>query len=473
MKRQFSILSLLLLSIFACAQKFEYTYQGVSFKCKVTGNDNSVTITSFPVKSIQVVIPAIVTYRDKTYAVKKVSTFLNGVNYLTKTLVLEEGIEEIDKFSFNEFRNLISVTLPSTLRHIGRNAFRNNNGLKLHLAMALNETDLRNGKEIFLTSNPYSRQQTLLAQHNTLPKITEKVNDKVSNEKKNDNKKNDKEETADIRKDQKKKPSSLPEVDLNIPVTHIKNTDTYCVIIANENYSDVPRVEYARRDGEVFKEYCVKTLGIPEKNIKTFYDATYTTIKRAINWMETTADVTEGKSKILLYYAGHGMPGEKDQMAYLIPTDGIPQDVTTCYKLSELYARLGKIKAQNVTVFMDACFSGMKRGDDKPLLSARGVAIEVKEEVLSGNTIVFTAASGDETAMAFKEKQHGLFTYFLLEKLRETGGKVSYGELFESVLSAVKKNSWLENEKKQTPSVNVSQKLETVWKKCSFNNTIN
>ena len=58
------------------------------------------------------------------------------------------------------------------------------------------------------------------------------------------------------------------EVDKNIPVTNKKNTNTFAVIIANEKYQSVASVPYAINDGNIFREYCVKTLGIPEKQVK-------------------------------------------------------------------------------------------------------------------------------------------------------------------------------------------------------------
>lgn len=259
------------------------------------------------------------------------------------------------------------------------------------------------------------------------------------------------------------------DVDMDIPMVGMgKSLDMYCVIIANEKYEDVPEVEYAQRDGEVFKEYCIKTLGIPEKQIKTFLNASYTDIKRALNWMETMSNVTEGNSKFLFYYAGHGMPDEKDKTAYLIPTDGFPKDITTCFKLSELYGRLAKMRTKNVTVFLDACFSGVKRGSGQALVAARGIAIKPKEEVLKGNLVVFTAASDDETALSYKDKRHGMFTYFLLKKLKDSKGKISYSDLFTTISQEVKKNSMLENEKLQTPSISVSVGMENKWKDLHF-----
>lgn len=450
------ILLILALNLFA----FDYTYKGVDFKCKVTGD--GVCITSFSVKATNVVIPSVVVNKGVEYRVKSVSTFLNGVNYLAETLVLEEGIEDIDKFSFNEFRKLVSVTLPSSLRHVGRNAFRNNSGMKFHLASNISEAMLRSGKDFNPT--PVVNGATDSSNSRLMAQSTPRQTTVVSKPASQPAPQPAKPVAAQPQKTQEK----TVDVDVDIPLTTVKNTDTYCVIIANEKYEDVPEVAYATRDGEIFKEYCVKTLGVPAKQIKTFIDASYTDIKRAMNWIETIDNVTEGKSKIIFYYAGHGLPSETDKTAYLIPTDGFPKDITTCYKLSELYSRLGKLKSQSVTVFLDACFSGVERGSTQALIAARGVAIKPKREVLSGNIVVFSATSDDETALSYQEKKHGMFTYYLLNELKESKGKVKYGDLFKSVSSQVKKNSILENDKLQTPSVNCSANMKEKWQNLQF-----
>jgi len=526
MKRTILLSILCGIVLFAKAQRFEYVYKGIQFKCKI--NNNVACITSFDIKAHDVTIPAIVVYKDKDYPVKQVSTFLNGVNYLTVNLTLEEGIEDVDKYCFNEFRKLRSVYLPQSINHIGKNAFRDSRDMTLTMPSSFDELSIRQGAEIYPKGNgdfasvnihqkelerknaakeekekekvekeelknKLKEQERLLAEKERLLAKTEmnKEDENNSITENADNPKSGKlfgllrgskkgkDKQGHPQVDEFKnevvetKPAEpvLPpvDVDIDIPVTAMgKNQNMYCVIIANEKYEDVPEVEYAKRDGEIFREYCIKTLGIPEKQIKMFLDASYTDIKRALTWMETMADVTEGNSKILLYYAGHGMPDEKDKTAYLIPTDGFPKDITTCFRLSELYGRLGKIQTQNVTVILDACFSGVKRGSGQALVAARGIAIKPKEEVLNGNIVVFTATSNDETALAYKEKRHGMFTYFLLNKLKETKGKISFGDLFSTISSEVKKNSMLENDKLQTPSVNVSASMRDKWKDLHF-----
>jgi len=267
------------------------------------------------------------------------------------------------------------------------------------------------------------------------------------------------------RKDQEveiKRASLISEVDKNIPVTNAKNSNTFALIIANENYQSVASVPYALNDGKIFREYCIKTLGIPEKQIKYISNATGNQIKAQINWLQTLAEVFTDLH-IIFYYAGHGIPDESSRTAYLLPVDGIGTDVSTGYKLDDLYAVLGKMLAENVIVFMDACFSGSKR-EEGMLASARGVAIKAKSGMPQGNMVVFSAAQGDETAYPNNEEKHGMFTYFLLKKLQETKGDVTLQELGEYIKTNVSQQSILLNGKSQTPCVTPSAILGEEWK---------
>lgn len=249
-----------------------------------------------------------------------------------------------------------------------------------------------------------------------------------------------------------KKPISPADVDTNIPTTETVASTTFAVIIANENYTREAHVPFAARDGEIFARYCHKTLGIPEKNIRLVKNATLNDMKFQLNWLNQVLTAHDGQAKAIVYYAGHGIPGESDQTAYLLPADGYGSDPGTGYALKDFYTVLGNAPAESVTVFLDACFSGTKR-ESGMMTSARGVAIKVKSETPRGNMVVFSAAQGDETAYQYAEKGHGMFTYFLLKKLQETCGEVTLGELSDYVTKEVEKASIVNNNKIQTPSV--------------------
>lgn len=256
------------------------------------------------------------------------------------------------------------------------------------------------------------------------------------------------------------------DVDLNIPKTGYVNENTFAVIIANEKYEEESQVEYALNDGQIFKTYCKDVLGLPETNIRFRANATLNNILAELDWMRQIASAYGNEATFIFYYAGHGIPDEATGDAYLLPVDGRGSMLATGYSLTKLYEKLGNLSAKRVAVFMDACFSGAKR-NGQMLASARGVAIKAKRAVPKGKVVVLSAAQGDETAYPYKEKRHGLFTYYLLKKLQESKGNISMGELADYVIREVKKRSVVVNSKLQTPIITHSVGVDE-WRNWSF-----
>lgn len=250
-------------------------------------------------------------------------------------------------------------------------------------------------------------------------------------------------------------------VDKNIPVSKQQNNKTFVVIIANENYQQVVKVPFALNDGNVFMQYCEKTLGIPTQNIHIATDATINNIKQQVNWLSQVIKAYNGDARVIFYYAGHGVPDERSKTAFLLPVDGNGSDITTGYKLDDLYSTLGSLPTKSITIFLDACFSGSKR-EEGMLASARGVAIKVNKGQPTGNMVVFSAATGDETAYPNNQEGHGMFTYYLLKKNQETNGDVTYEELGNYIKQNVAQQSIVLNGKSQTPTI-IASPAVTDW----------
>ena len=253
------------------------------------------------------------------------------------------------------------------------------------------------------------------------------------------------------------------DIDTQIPVVKTSSPHTFAVIIGNENYQHVTRVPYALNDARIFGEYCVKTLGLPIQNVRSYRDATFGTLLTALADLKNISDAYDGDIRVIFYYAGHGIPDENGKNAYLLPVDSDGRQLEACLPLSRLYEELGALHARSVLVFMDACFSGSQRGEGM-LASTRGVAIRVNPDRPLGNTLVFSAAQGDETAYAYPEKGHGLFTYYLLKKIHDTKGNVTLGELSDYVSTQVKRQSVIVNRKSQTPVTMPSTTFSVNWR---------
>jgi len=258
------------------------------------------------------------------------------------------------------------------------------------------------------------------------------------------------------------------EVDKNIPVNRTKHPYRYALIIGNEDYVRFQRgldsetnVEFARNDASIFKDYAVKTLGVNEMNAHLLKDATTGEIYQKIDLISKLASKSGDQAEIIFYYAGHGLPDEKTRSPYLIPVDVAGTNLDAAIKLEDVYKKFAESSAGRVTIFLDACFSG--GGRDAGLLAARSVKVKPKENMIQGNLVVFTASSGEQSALPYEKEQHGMFTFYLLKKIKESQGDISYGDLSDYISQNVSLESLRINQKEQDPTVNVSSSVEGSW----------
>ena len=260
------------------------------------------------------------------------------------------------------------------------------------------------------------------------------------------------------------------EVDSLIPVAPIVRNDTYALVIGNQNYRFVSEVPYAIHDARVFRDYCQKALGLPAESIHIGEDATKQLIlEDELVWLETIKN--RDKKKLIIYYAGHGVPDTKKQnKAYLLPTDVRGTKPENGIALDDFYARLGDLAFNQTSIFLDACFSGINRDNESVNEGMRGVEIEAEEGTLSsGNVVVFSAAQGNETAQGYQEQGHGLFTYYLLKNIQLSNGLIYFGELANNLQHQVSNRALqMKLRKPQTPTANASGALSEGWQELTF-----
>ncbi len=262
--------------------------------------------------------------------------------------------------------------------------------------------------------------------------------------------------------------SLTSDVDKDIPVIKSKTQNKVALIIGNEDYSKAynaeSNVDFAAKDAEMFAEYMKKVVGIEEKYVLHSTNATYMVMKSQVQRAIDIAKVIGSQAEIIFYYAGHGFPDQTTKIPYLIPVDVSASNLTSAIKLADIYAQLGSSGAGRITVFLDACFSG--GGRDMGPVNARSVrmAPNTEEGMITGNMVVFTASTGEQTAQALNKQQHGLFTYYLLKKLKETSGNVTYGELFDYINKNVQLDALTENNKPQVPIILTGDPSGDKWR---------
>ena len=261
-------------------------------------------------------------------------------------------------------------------------------------------------------------------------------------------------------------------VDKNIPIKS-KVEDRYALIIGNEDYSSYQtslsfeqNVDYAINDANVFKDYALKTLGVKEDNLTILLNATSGQMNQEIDLITRIVAKIGTKAELIVFYAGHGFPDEQTKAPYLIPVDVTASNLSSAIKLEDFYTKLSSTKASKVTVFLDACFTG--GGRNKSLVSSRGVKVVAKQGSLNGNLVVFSASSGKQSSLPYHKEKHGMFTYHLLKKLKETKGATTFGELSSYLEEKVSLESLKINRLDQDPVVNVSNQVKSQWLNWKF-----
>ncbi|MDP3543686.1 MAG: ankyrin repeat domain-containing protein, partial [Elusimicrobiota bacterium] len=96
--------------------------------------------------------------------------------------------------------------------------------------------------------------------------------------------------------------------------------DDFAVVIGIEKYSRLPEAAFAENDADAMKKHLL-ALGYPERNIVllTGGQATRGAISGYVEeWLPKNA--TE-RSRVVVYFSGHGSPDPKTGDAYLVPWD--------------------------------------------------------------------------------------------------------------------------------------------------------
>lgn len=255
------------------------------------------------------------------------------------------------------------------------------------------------------------------------------------------------------------------DVDVNIPHGLGYRYNTYALIIGNQQYRFAPDVPYAIHDARVFSDYCVTTLGIPSENIHVCENATkYMILDEEMGWLKSIP--AKDSKRLIVYYAGHGVPDIANKnKAYMLPADVRGTRPDKGIALDSFYSDLANLDFRQVSIFLDACFSGIARDNESVNEGVRAVEIEAEDVIAdSGNIVVFSASQSNQIAQGYPEHGHGLFTYFLLKAIQESNGNVTLGSLSNILTNNVSKTApTLELRKSQTPTTNPSESAGDSW----------
>jgi len=228
----------------------------------------------------------------------------------------------------------------------------------------------------------------------------------------------------------------------------------WAVVVGVGRYEspDIPRLRYTVPDAEAIYQILTGPAGFKPEHVllltdKTERKPTYRNLKWALGTF--LARSAQKDDTVLIFFAGHGAPEvdqrgiERDGLAkYLIPSDADPDDLySTAFPMDELQTIFGRIEAERVVVFLDACYSGAAGGRTFASKKTRAVNLDdlfLERLTRAKGRAILTASRPAEVSIELADLGHGLFTYYLLRGLQGAAdlnrdGIVSLQELYEYV----------------------------------------
>jgi hypothetical protein len=253
--------------------------------------------------------------------------------------------------------------------------------------------------------------------------------------------------------------------ELSVPETAVSSLDPFArhgrpkldavaIIIGIEDYEYAPPAEFASNDARLFYDFATNALGISSARVHLLLnaDATERNVKRALtHWLP--ARVVPGKTTAFIFFAGHGMSAPDGNRFYLLPRDGDPELLEdTAINRSELLSLMADAGVSRTVAMIDACYSGLGRGDADLVAGLRPIRLVPSEASVPDNVTLLSAADLDEVSGSFPDAGHGLFSYYTMRGLEGAADEAPSGngdqaitasELFEYLRANVARQAEL------------------------------
>ena len=154
--------------------------------------------------------------------------------------------------------------------------------------------------------------------------------------------------------------------------------------------------------------------------------------------VRTLQQITQDSSlddSVLLLYAGHGYEVDDTKQGYWIPTDASTEDPKTWISNSDISKFLTLIRAKQLILVSDSCFSGTLANEQK--INKDEIASS-RQEILSKRAVLVMTSGGEEPVSDEGKEGHSIFAWSFIKDLQQTnqsrGGVNLYENVRESVL---------------------------------------
>jgi V8-like Glu-specific endopeptidase len=195
------------------------------------------------------------------------------------------------------------------------------------------------------------------------------------------------------------------------------------LIIAISDYMHMKPLDFCKNDGSEMREILTsKPVGFDIPNSrKLIGQVSKETLENAIyDFFDPDNSTTD--DILLFYYSGHGAPGAGN--IYIASSEIDPDKPNRKgFSFSELTNEINNCNSMRMVTILDCCYSGtinLAKGDDDAAVKIAKERIdEGSRNIEQGQGKYMLAASqGYQEAYSLQEKDHSIFTYYLLEGLK-------------------------------------------------------
>lgn len=244
---------------------------------------------------------------------------------------------------------------------------------------------------------------------------------------------------------------------------------------------NISQLRFTANDARMFADTLRKECRFDD--VKTLIDGQAITedVKDAID--KLAAEATP-EDLVVIYIASHGSPGESDKagVSYIVTHDTkVDKLYATAFKMEDLLSDIKKrFSSERIIVFIDTCFSGATFKEPPKDWPTGGRALTVRSSGLRASSIedqirqpdrgiklgpaapgenrrqqgvgrvIIASSSENEQSWESERIQHGYFTYYLIEALKQQNS-ISIQTLYDYLRDEVPRAVERDKKAKQNP----------------------
>lgn len=202
------------------------------------------------------------------------------------------------------------------------------------------------------------------------------------------------------------------------------------LLVGNNDYkAPIPPLETPIADTEKIADILHRRFGYDVRVVKNAGQ------KETIDALNKIAADTAPDDSVLLFYAGHGYLMEDIGMGFWIPTDASVKTAKGWLSNQDIAKLLTAIKARQLILISDSCYSGTLTKEDKVSLDASAKP----EDILQRRSVVVLSSGGDEPVSDEGKDGHSIFAYTLIKTLESTGNLTAGAKVWKTVHGGVSK----------------------------------